>query len=167
MCKLANRPKKGADMNTLVDRAKELLKDGSVCCIIGYAANNNSRRLHPFIAKSTDDAERLTFNHYALNNLSVFLNIIQKALPGKIGIIAKGCDVASIYAMVKEHHLIRSSIYIIGLPCHGIVEDYLKKWSAANVASKCFGCLLQTPILVDEIIDITEMAEKSDDKLVA
>jgi formate dehydrogenase (coenzyme F420) beta subunit len=154
-------------MKALVDKAKQLLHDGTVSCLIGYAPNSESRRLHPFIAKNIQEAERLTFNHYALNNLSAFLNIITKSYPGRIGIFAKGCDVASIYRTIKEDQLDRESIYIIGIECHGVVEDYLKKWDVENIANKCAGCLLQTPILVDEIISLSREEVTEDDKLVA
>jgi len=154
-------------MKTLVDRAKELLQEGMVSCIIGYAHNSDSKKLHPFIAKSPDEAGKLTFNHYALNNLSPFLNIILKSYPGRVGILAKGCDVASIYSTIKENKLNRDDIFIIGIECHGVVEDYLKSWSVENIASKCTGCLLQTPILVDEIISFSRADVLTNDKLVA
>jgi hypothetical protein len=154
-------------MRTIIDKAKELLQSGKVSCIIGYAGNSDSNRLHPFIAKSPVDACKLTFNHYALNNLAPFLPIILQSFPGRIGIFARGCDVAQIYSTIKENKLRRDDIFIIGIECHGVVDDYLRNWCVQNVAPKCAGCLLQTPILVDEIIAITHEDLHDKDKLVA
>lgn len=154
-------------MEAIINRAKELIGQRKVSCIIGYAETSGSNRLHPFIAKNIVDAQRLTFNHYALNNLAPFLPIILGSFPGKVGIIAKGCDVARIYTTIKENKLNREDIYIIGIECHGVVDDYLRRWNIQNVASKCTGCLLQSPLLVDEIIRLTHEDLHDKDKLVA
>ncbi len=154
-------------MESIINRAKELIEQGKVSCIIGYSGNNCNNRLHPFIAKNSGDAQKLTFNHFALNNLAAFLPIIMESFPGRVGIFAKGCDVAQIYTTIQENKLNRDDVYIIGIECHGVADDYLKGWSIANVAPKCACCMLQTPILVDEIIALTHADLLDKDKLVA
>jgi hypothetical protein len=154
-------------MQAIIDKARTLLQEGIVSCIIGYSANSDSNRLHPFIAKNLEDAQKLTFNHYALNNLSPFLPLILESFPGRVGILAKGCDVAQIYSTIKENNLNREDVLIIGIECHGVVDDYLKNWCIENVAPKCSGCLLQTPILVDEIVTLSHVDLHKKDKLVA
>jgi len=154
-------------MEAIINRAKELIGQGTVSCIIGYSGNDSNNRLHPFIAKNTGDAQKLTFNHYALNNLAAFLPIIMESFSGRVGIFAKGCDVAQIYDTIKEYKLNREDVYIIGVECHGVAEDYLRSWNIENVAPKCTGCMLHMPILVDEIILLTHADMHDKDKLVA
>ena len=154
-------------MEQLVKKAKELFENGTVSCIIGYAAVSGTRRLHPFIANNVKDAENLTFNHYALNNLSVYLNMVDRSKGGKTGIVVKGCDVNSVLTGIRQYQLRREDVLIIGMECSGVVNDYLKQWSNENMADKCINCPVRVPNFVDILITEKENKVFTNDKLVA
>ena len=154
-------------MEQLVRKAKELFEDGTTAFIIGYASVSGTRRLHPFIAENAQDAERLTFNHFALNNLSVYLNMVDRSKPGKTGIIVKGCDVRSVLNSIRENNIRREDVLIIGLKCDGVAADYMKQWRNDNIAEKCADCPVRVPNFVDILITADDKAEINADKLVA
>lgn len=151
-------------MKELVDKAKELFRDGTVGLIIGYSATLNTRRLRPIFVRNEQEAEKLTFNHFALNNLAVYLTAIDKPKNGKIGIVVKGCDTRSVVALMQESQIKRDDVYIIGVACNGVAHDYLLEWNKDNVAGKCVNCKMRTPHVADVLIGHEEEFEKPDDK---
>ncbi|NIO18560.1 4Fe-4S ferredoxin, partial [bacterium] len=40
----------------------------------------------------------------------------------KVGIVAKGCDIRSIVGLIKEKQTKREDVFIIGVPCPGIID---------------------------------------------
>lgn len=152
------------DLNT---KAKQLLKDGIVSSIIGYSAVDGTRRLHPFTAKNEFDADKLTFGHFALNNLSGYLSLIDRSRPGRTGIVVKGCDVQSVLNTINATGLKREDIYIIGVECGGVASDYLRPWNKENIASKCQNCPLMTPRFTDALVVWNGEKEENKEKLVA
>ncbi len=151
-------------MTQLVETAKELLNSGKAAYIIGYAENRDGR-IKPFIARNTVDAEKLIFNHHALNNLAVYLKKFDKPKEGKICIVAKGCDIRAIVALVQENQVKRDDIIIIGMNCNGVVNDLSDEWKRENVQIKCKYCQLRTPKNADYVLgDLVEFELPDDDQ---
>lgn len=149
-------------MQILIDKAKELLTNKTVSFIIGYAKDGS--RTKPFIARNPDDANKLVFNHYSINNLAVYLTRLEIPKEGKIGIVAKGCDIRSIVALIQESQLKRENVFIIGMNCSGVVKDYIYDWSKDSLATKCINCEVRTPKVADIILGELEELEKPEDK---
>jgi formate dehydrogenase (coenzyme F420) beta subunit len=137
-------------MNNLVNTAKELLESGKVNLIIGYEADKN--RTRPVFISNPEDVNKLAFNNFSLNNLSVYLTKKEIKNKGKIGIIAKGCDVKSIIMLIKESQIKREDIYIIGMNCGGVAEDFGNEFNENSIAVKCKNCQVKTPELYDSLI---------------
>jgi len=138
-------------MNQLVQKAKELLTSGEAAYIIGYAEDKKGKTV-PCIARNSESAEKLVFNHHSINNLAVYLKRIKKFNKGKIAVVAKGCDIRAIVALVQENQVRRDSIIIIGMNCNGVVKDSADEWKRENVQIKCKYCQLRTPRNADFII---------------
>ncbi len=152
-------------MNELVQTARDLLGSGKVAYIIGYEKNFKGVT-KPFIARSSEAADRLVFNHYALNNLAVYLHQLKKETEGKIGIVAKGCDIKAIVALIQENQIKRDDIFIIGMNCSGVVRDPSEEWNQSNTQIKCGYCQLKTPKNADIVIGESEQfAPAEDDQL--
>lgn len=152
-------------MTQLVETAKELLNSGKTAYIIGYAEDKKGR-IKPFVARNTAEAEKLVFNHHALNNLAVYLNKFDKPTVGKIGIVAKACDIRAIVALVQESQVKRDDIIIIGMNCNGVVNDSSDEWKRENVQIKCKYCQLRTPINADYVLgDLRDFELPDDDQL--
>jgi len=102
----------------LREEAKSLLNSGKVDYIIGFA--DGSLRFHttPLITRDADDANLLVINPFTANNLARFLTEIE----GRVGIVTKGCDSRSIISLVQDNKVKRENLFIIGLPCQGMID---------------------------------------------
>ena len=142
-------------MEELRKYVKELFEKGEVGVVIGYA-QVSAKRTKPIIITSPEDADKLVFNEYCLNNLAVYITKARiKALRSvnekflKIAITAKPCDVRSITALIQENQIHRDDIFIIGLNCHGVVENFGNDFNGQNLASKCVTCDSDKPLYYD------------------
>lgn len=98
--------------------AGSLLRDEKVDLIIGYANGSLPLRTSPCFVRSPGDVERLVWNACCENNLATYL-------PGRrerVGVVAKGCDARAIVDIIVERQLARESVFIIGVPCQGIID---------------------------------------------
>lgn len=159
------------------DAAKKLLADQKVDLVIGFTEGSLPLRGTPFFARTPEEAEQLTWNLDCENNLANYL----RKYKGKVAVVAKGCDVRSIVALIKENQLDRDNLYIIGVPCSGMIDrkkvaDLLGgqevlaieedgdtvviKGSNSSVTAKvadllhnsCRDCSYGNPVIYDELI---------------
>lgn len=100
------------------DAAKKLLADNTVDTFIGYAGGSLPLRSTPCFVRTPADTAKLIWDISCENNLA---NFIRKKSQ-KIGVVAKGCDTRSIVALIKENQIDRDKLYIIGVPCTGMVD---------------------------------------------
>ena len=99
-------------------KAAELLEQGKVSCILGFEGGSLKFTTTPLITGDKADTARLVINPFIVNNLSVFLTGVK----GRVGIVAKGCDSRSIVSLVQDNKLAREEVFIIGVPCAGIID---------------------------------------------
>jgi formate dehydrogenase subunit beta len=102
-------------------RVKKLFEDGSIAHFIGYETGSDSLRVTPCFLESGEEASRLVWNPLCANNLSKYL-LDFKNVEGKVGIIVKGCDSRSVVELLKENQIDRDKVFIVGVPCSGIVD---------------------------------------------
>ena len=137
-------------MSNVIETAKELLSSGKVGIIIGYQGENN--KTWPVFITKPEDAGKLVFNNYSLNNLSVYLTKKELKANGKIGIFAKPCDVKSIIMLIKENQIKRDEVYIIGMNCGGVVNDFGVDFSKDTIANRCIVCDSKTAEIFDVLL---------------
>ncbi|AEA48096.1 Coenzyme F420 hydrogenase/dehydrogenase, beta subunit C-terminal domain [Archaeoglobus veneficus] len=75
----------------------------------------------PAIVKSADDVSRLIISAACSTNLVRFLSELTGEYD-KIAIFVKGCDAKSLERLVKEGKIERDRLYILGVPCRGVVD---------------------------------------------
>lgn len=138
-------------MNNLRQIAAELLNTGKVNAIVGYVPVDGTSRTKPFIATKPEEVEKFVINQNILNNLSVYLtkDEVKKNFK-KIGIIAKGCDIKSIIALIQENQIQRDNIVIIGIKCSGVYADF----EETRIADKCVNCEVMEPHLFDYLVEM-------------
>jgi len=102
-------------------RVKKLFEDGKIAHFIGYETGSDSLRVTPCFLKSGQAASRLVWNPLCANNLSKYL-LDFKNVEGKVGIMVKGCDSRSVVELLKENQIDRDKVFIVGVPCSGIVD---------------------------------------------
>lgn len=176
-------------MSEYTDRIREtcrrLLAEGKVDMIIGFRRGTVPMMNEPCFAKSGEDVEQLVWDSHCGINLANYL-------PGrkeKIGIVAKGCDSRNIVTHIVENKIKREQLYIIGVPCLGMVdkreiasgfdgeiesvtedgegivvkgEGAEKRFSKAEVLQdNCRICIHRNPVLCDETVGepVTEQTD--------
>ena len=111
-------------MDTCIKKIRELCADllekGEVEKVIGFAKGTIPIATCPIAIQKKQDVDKLVFNSTCGLNLA---NYASKE-KGKIAIIAKGCDSRNIVTHIVENQIQRDQIYIIGVPCSGMVDKF-------------------------------------------
>ena len=132
-------------------QAHNLLENKEVDVIIGYGEGSDSTRTTPVFIRKPEDVKRLIFDARCINSLPLYLNK-RHEYPQKgwkrTAIIAKGCDIRAITQLIAENQLTREEVYIIGVPCDGVISHF-SKWDGSlndgNQATKCSECDVHIP----------------------
>ncbi len=154
--------------------SKRLLIQKQVDVVIGYCEGSIPLRTFPVFIDSADETSKLVWNAYCHINLSKYL-LKRKE---KLAIIAKGCDIRSIIVLLNENQLRREQLFIIGVPCKGMIDikrlnetDFVKAsfedekelngklsclqtWESIPfdyLCASCKICKYRNPIIYDEI----------------
>lgn len=98
--------------------ARGLLENQEVELVIGYERGSLPLRSTPCFARTPADVDRLIWDVTCENNLARFL----RNRKGRTGIVVKGCDAGSLVSLIKENQLGRDQVYIIGVPCSGVID---------------------------------------------
>jgi len=129
----------GQKQKLMREKAAALIKDGTVNYVIGWRATRFADKTAIFFVRSAGEAEQLAWNEYAVPLTSKYL-MDDRWPDGKIGIFARGCDSKALNRMLRDNQIERASIYIIGLPCEGKMDD------------RCLACRQKDPIIYDELL---------------
>jgi ferredoxin len=130
--------------------ARRILSAGEVTAVIGYTPARRKGSAQPIIISDAAAAEKLIFTPASVNNLAVYLTKAKKDIPkkGKIGIVVKGCDLKAIVGLMGEAQLKREDLYLIGVPCAGVLASAVQpstELTAETIAPKCTECDAQLP----------------------
>jgi len=130
--------------------AQRLLSAGEVAAIVGYAAGRRTGSAQPIVVTDTADAAKLIFTPACVNNLAVYLTKAKKEIPknGKIGVVVKGCDLKALVGLMGESQLKREDLYLIGVPCAGVLASTVQPaaaLTAESIAPKCRECDAHLP----------------------
>lgn len=108
------------DIIALKQEVSRILSKKIVNVVIGFENGSLPMRTQPAFFTSSAQVKRLTVNGFCSNNLATFLK--QYSQDEKIGIICRGCESRAIRALTVEHQLNRKNLYLIGIPCTGILD---------------------------------------------
>ena len=108
-------------MQEIVNRAKELLADGTVNRVLGWKAGDLPYNPEPACFEKEEDLEEFVYNGFCGANLSKYM-IEASKLPGKTLVCLKPCDTYSFQQLMKEHRVDREKAYIIGVGCKGKLD---------------------------------------------
>ncbi|MCL4515376.1 MAG: hypothetical protein M1379_07325 [Firmicutes bacterium] len=114
-------------------KAKELLADGTVQYILGYEAGRNAYEPRPAFIRRPEDVDRLVWSPFCANTLAKYL-FEDRYQEGKIGVIARGCDSRGIVRLINDGQIARDKVYIIGVPCTGLLDPAKLPWVPDGVA---------------------------------
>jgi formate dehydrogenase (coenzyme F420) beta subunit len=134
--------------------AQRILSEGQVTAIVGYASARRKGSAQPIVITQAEDAAKLIFTPACVNNLAVYLTKAKKEIPkaGKIGIVVKGCDLKALVGLMGESQLKREDLYLIGVPCAGVLASTFspsQELSSDSIAPKCLECDAHLPLGCD------------------
>lgn len=98
--------------------AKKILEEKTVDLVIGFKKGTLPMMREPVLIKDAERTDQLYWDSFCFINLASYLPKRQE----KIGIIAKGCDSRNIAVHIVENQIKREQLYIIGVPCEGMVD---------------------------------------------
>lgn len=100
----------------MINRAKQLLADGTVSRVIGWKKGEFPYDVTPAIFETAQELEsEFTYDDFTAANVSKYL-VKESRKEGKILAFLKPCDTYSFNQLVKEHRVVRENVYIIGIP---------------------------------------------------
>jgi len=123
------------------DIASDILKEGKVEMVVGFAKGTLPMTTKPYMAKTPEQTENFIWDRHCTLNLANYITGRKE----KIGIIAKGCDSRNIVNNIVENKISRDQLYIIGVPCSGMVD----KKSPDTLRDNCATCTHRNPVLYD------------------
>ncbi|MCL1983360.1 MAG: 4Fe-4S dicluster domain-containing protein [Clostridiales bacterium] len=130
--------------NTLRDRVRSLLAEGKISCFIGWGPTRFKDRTIPKFANKPEDAGELVYNEHCLSNLAKYALDFQFSAE-VAGIAVRGCESRAINRLIADGRLTRSKLYLVGIPCEGMLEN-------GSTAEKCAFCRHRNPVVYDELI---------------
>jgi formate dehydrogenase subunit beta len=126
-------------------KARELLTDKVVDCVIGYERATDGVTARPFFAYTPEETDRFIFDETCAHNLTRYL-LNRK---GKTtGIVVKPCDSRAINLLINESQIERDKIFVIGVACPGLSQKAWKR-PGADLLPACQSCRQHTPVLYD------------------
>ena len=107
----------------LIDRAVALLNEGTVSCVLGWKAGEFDYDITPALFANADELlEGFVWSDFCGANLSKYLVARTRKCEGKILVFMKPCDTYSFNQLLTEHRIDREKVYVVGVPCEGMVD---------------------------------------------
>ena len=108
--------------DALIEKAKELLENGTVNRVLGLKRGEFSYDLTPFVFVNTEELSKdFEYNDFSGANFSKYL-VKETAKDGKILVFLKPCDTYSFNQLLTEHRFDREKVYAVGIPCDGMAD---------------------------------------------
>ena len=109
----------------LIKRAKELLDEGKVNRVLGWKKGEFGYDLTPGVFDKAEELDKnFIYNCFSAANLSKYL-IKLKLQEGVTLVFLKPCDTYSFTQLLKEHRINRDRVYVVGVPCSGMIAQNL------------------------------------------
>ena len=108
-------------MQELINRAKELLADGTVARVLGWKTGDLPYNPEPAFFTTAEEMDNFIYNGFCGANLSKYM-IEASNLEGKTLVFLKPCDTYSFNQLTYEHRVDRDKAYIIGVGCRGKLD---------------------------------------------
>ncbi|SHK20405.1 4Fe-4S dicluster domain-containing protein [Desulfatibacillum alkenivorans DSM 16219] len=138
--------------------AKKLLDDGTVDMVIGFRKGTMPLINEPCFVKDAAKVDALVWDSSCGVNLANYLPKRKE----KIGVVAKGCDSRNIVTHIVENQITREQLYIIGVPCTGMVDRRKIRLAVGKEilsVSEADGKITVTGDGYEEVLDKQEMLQ--------
>ena len=106
----------------LVKKAKELLSNGTVDRVLGWKEGEFAYDVTPAVFKSVESLDGFVYNDFCGANFSKYLIKETKKGDGRVLVFLKPCDTYSFNQLLTEHRFDREKVYVVGIPCDGMLS---------------------------------------------
>ena len=110
------------------DIARKLLEKGTVDVFIGYKKGSVPMMNEPLLIKEPAEVDLLHWDSHCGLNLCNYLT----RRTDRIGIVANGCNSRNIVTHIIENQIKREQLYIVGIPCTGMIDHRAVKRATGN-----------------------------------
>ncbi|MBQ3014092.1 MAG: 4Fe-4S dicluster domain-containing protein [Clostridia bacterium] len=122
--------------NALIEKASELLSEGKVNRILAWKRGEFDYDVTPAIFTTAEELARdLVWNDFCYANFSKYLIKETEKSDEKVLVFLKPCDTYSFNQLLTEHRFNREKVYVIGVPCAGMIDVEKLKKSAEGISS--------------------------------
>ena len=143
----------------LVSKASEMLENGTVDRVLGWKAGEFDYDVTPAVFHTAEElAESFVWNDFCGANFSKYLVKETGKSEQKILVFLKPCDTYSFNQLLTEHRFDREKVYVVGVPCSGMLDAGRIKEQAEGIAAiRVDG----EQVLVDTLYDGTLTLDRS------
>ena len=108
----------------LIEKAVNLLSDGTVSRVFGYKKGDLSYDITPAMFTSKEQLEKeFVFNDFCGANFAKYLvKETKNQTEGKVLVFLKPCDTYSFNQLLTEHRFDREKVYAVGIGCDGMID---------------------------------------------
>lgn len=122
----------------LVNKAKELLSDGTVDRVLGWKRGEFDYDVTPGVFRSAEELNGgFVWGDFCGANFSKYLVKETAKGEGRVLVFLKPCDTYSFNQLLTEHRFDREKVYALGVPCNGMLDISRIKESAEGIVSVC------------------------------
>ncbi len=107
----------------LVSKAVQLLDNGTVDRVLGWKAGEFDYDVTPFVFVNKEQLEKdFVWNDFCGANFSKYLIKETAKSENKVLVFLKPCDTYSFNQLLTEHRFDREKVYVVGVPCNGMLD---------------------------------------------
>ena len=120
--------------DVLVNKASELLAAGTVDRVLGWRVGEFDYDVTPSVFSSAEELEKeFVWNDFCGANFSKYLVKETAKSDAKVLVFLKPCDTYSFNQLLTEHRFDREKVYVVGVPCGGMIDVKKLKEKAQSV----------------------------------
>ena len=108
--------------DVLIEKAGELLRNGTVDRVLGWKKGEFAYDLTPALFTSEKEMEEeFVYGDFCGANFSKYL-VKETLQEGRVLVFLKPCDTYSFNQLLTEHRFDREKVYAVGIPCEGMLD---------------------------------------------
>lgn len=120
----------------LVNKAKELLENGTVDRVMGWQKGEFDYDITPAVFRSAEEIDKnFVWNSFCGANFSKYLVKETIKSENKVLVFLKPCDTYSFNQLLTEHRFDREKVYAVAVPCEGMIDVRKVKEKADGLTS--------------------------------
>lgn len=104
------------------EKAASLRRDGTVTRVLAWKRGELGYDVTPAVFTSEDQLSELVYNGFCGANMSKYTVKLSHG-EGKTAVFLKPCDTYSFNQLLCEHRIIRDNVYVVGIPCNGMLDE--------------------------------------------